>query len=491
MASSSSAIASSSDITINSTFDQQQWTRFSPVAEPSSFTDNLVSSREKEIWSASLDNIRRAAKGKVVLSRQERATKADMIRAILQRCDDDFFSDLRVLVQGGHDEVQGRSSAEIEILSRDEILKEISGVFLVSADERASKTAIVAALSRRASEEIFQRLRLVADGKRRKRVATNEVDGSRKRLRTLEGDNGDCFMTVPSVDERDGCYRDFYDATGNRALAKSVCAVCARECNNQEEGVVELPLEVVPNGERLRPKDDVYHPSHVLIDGMLLEEKGLVKVGETVLAVKICGSCMSALNTECVETPPKYSLANNLWIGTVPWELTVLTVPEQLLIALLYPRVYVFKLTPKGNYNRGDASTLQRGMRGTVSTYEQDFEGVARMTDGKLMPRSPSLLALIMSVTFIGQGPLPKNWLQRTFKVRRSAVKAALQWLKKNNAKYYGDIEISDSRLAALPEDDVPHEVLMNIKQSGDVGMLLQESDGYVPREDVEPEFGQ
>ncbi|KAJ7028348.1 hypothetical protein C8F04DRAFT_890402, partial [Mycena alexandri] len=155
---------------------------------------------------------------------------------------------------------------------------------------------------------------------------------------------------------------------------------------------------------------------------------------------------------------PRYALANNLWLGRTPWELQTLTFPEQLLIALLYPRVYVFKLHPR-SFGPKNPSTLQRGMRGTVSTYDLDTDGVVSMLAGELMPRPPAVLASVISVTYIGVGELPKNWLRTTFRVRRKVVSDALSWLKRNNPKYYGDIKIDEARIAALPEDDVPDEI--------------------------------
>lgn len=46
-------------------------------------------------------------------------------------------------------------------------------------------------------------------------------------------------------------------------------------------------------------------------------------------------------------TPPCYALANQLWIGQIPQQLQVLTFPEQLLVSLVCPHVFVFKLFPK------------------------------------------------------------------------------------------------------------------------------------------------
>ncbi|KAI9069330.1 hypothetical protein FKP32DRAFT_1559926 [Trametes sanguinea] len=151
-------------------------------------------------------------------------------------------------------------------------------------------------------------------------------------------------------------------------------------------------------------------------------------------------------------------------------------------------------LEPAGvmNVRTADDSTFQRGMRGTVSSYELNTRDMASMINGDLMPRPPSVLASVLSITFVGVGRLPKTWLRSTFRVRRHQVARALQWLKVNNPKYYGSISISHDNLAKLPEDDVPEEVMSIVRQSTDAAVVLQESDGYVPEaaegigEDVE-----
>ncbi|KAF7349988.1 ATP-dependent DNA helicase [Mycena venus] len=119
---------------------------------------------------------------------------------------------------------------------------------------------------------------------------------------------------------------------------------------------------------------------------------------------------------------------------------------------------------------------------GTVSTYDLDSDGIASMLAGDLMPRPPAVLASVISVTYIGRGNLPKNWLRSTFRVRRKAVSDALCWLKENNPKYYGHIKIDSSRLAALLEDDVPLAVTSLVRQSTDTGIVDRESTGYVTR---------
>lgn len=125
-------------------------------------------------------------------------------------------------------------------------------------------------------------------------------------------------------------------------------------------------------------------------------------------------------------------------------------------------------------------------MRGNISTYRLNTDAVADMVKGKLMPRPPAILASLISVNFIAVGEVPKAWLHPTFRVRRAVLLRALQWLKQNNPKYYGDIEISEERLNELPEDDVPEEINAIVRQTEDTGILEEETDGYVPRDENE-----
>jgi hypothetical protein len=69
----------------------------------------------------------------------------------------------------------------------------------------------------------------------------------------------------------------------------------------------------------------------------------LLEMDDAGVSCWICFECLKALL-------PKLVLVNNLWIGDVPSVLSVLTIPEQLLIACHFPRCYIFKLFPR-NYD--------------------------------------------------------------------------------------------------------------------------------------------
>jgi hypothetical protein len=172
-----------------------------------------------------------------------------------------------------------------------------------------------------------------------------------------------------------------------------------------------------------------------------------------------------------------------MWIGNVPFALEILTIPEQLLIAMHYPRCFVFKLFPKGGHT-GDPDALQRGMAGNVTTYELNTAQVVEMLQGNMMPRRPQILASVVAVAFIGLGKVPKNWLKSTFRVRRDAVLQALIWLQNNNP-LYKDIIISQENMESLPADDVPEEIMATLRHEENAALVAHERASYVPEDDA------
>lgn len=54
----------------------------------------------------------------------------------------------------------------------------------------------------------------------------------------------------------------------------------------------------------------------------------------------------------------------------------------------------------------GSESSFQKGMRGTMSSYDLDMSGISSMIAGDMMPWPLSVLPSLVSVTFIGHGTL-------------------------------------------------------------------------------------
>ncbi|THG95067.1 hypothetical protein EW026_g6512 [Hermanssonia centrifuga] len=382
-------------------------------------------------------------------------------------------------------------AAKLRLLTTTELRGLISGRLVVPRQHRQPKANLIQWIIAQADEELVAvfieaceaKLAAASEQRRqqkRKRTDTLRTQRQRRRREYIQEEQGydvSRYLEMPSEDELLTCYREFITATSNEAVKHLVCAVCAREVSKEKDRVVTTPLDEIPHPERLIPITT--HEQHDLYSGMLLEPAGVTVIGEQQFA-HLCKDCFDNLE-RAGRDPPLLSLANNLWIGRIPWELQVLTVPEQMLIALLYPRVYVYKLFPKDKSFRPKDETLQRGMRGNVSTYEQDIEGVASMVEGTLMPRPLEILSHVVTITYVGRGQLLKSTLHTTFRVRRAAVRAALLWLKANNSKYYGEIQIDDERLQLLPEDDVPSEIYEIARHTTDIGIVDQESAGYVP----------
>jgi hypothetical protein len=85
---------------------------------------------------------------------------------------------------------------------------------------------------------------------------------------------------------------------------------------------------------------------------------------------------------------------------------------------------------------------------------------VIKMIKGNLMPWPPCILVSLVAITFMGHGELPKSWLKYMFHIHQQVVFEALQWLKEDNLKYYGDIQIDPDQLVVLPNDDIPMEII-------------------------------
>jgi hypothetical protein len=282
------------------------------------------------------------------------------------------------------------------------------------------------------------------------------------------------FMKVPSKEVVDTAIAAFIDRTGNDALAAGICAICAREMKVTELSLQRL--DSIPNPHRLTP--NVAHPNHDLFHRMLLHPPGLSGDG----TCNACTECLRALKSD---RTPKYALANGMWIGRIPHELAHLTLPERILIAKFFPAAYIIKLYPKKKGSRyWDKHQMYSGLKGNVSTYQLDQAQISSMIDGSIMPQVTDVLAATIGITFVGPKNLPEKCMPDMFRVRRSRVRKALEWLKEHNP-LYANITISASRLADLPDDDIPYELTSTAKLSTDVNALYEEQDGYVPSQEA------
>lgn len=276
------------------------------------------------------------------------------------------------------------------------------------------------------------------------------------------------FMTIPTEQEERSCYEAFYNATSNEALLLQTCPICGREKLDRE-------------GQRTMILSDETVLEVLTINGGRDEEekvilRHLLEINEGGVSCWMCLECVRALERHML---PKLSLANNLWIGEIPRELTGLTIPEQLLIARHYPRCYMFKLFPRDVNTHLSLDQLHMGMAGNASLFELNTQEVIEMLKGQLMPSPVRTLASVVAITFVGSRKLPVDWLKKTFRVRRQVVFDALSWLQRYNP-IYADIVIDRNRLDVLPEDDVPEELLTIVRHEEDDELAEKERESYV-----------
>ena len=115
----------------------------------------------------------------------------------------------------------------------------------------------------------------------------------------------------------------------------------------------------------------------------------------------------------------KLALVNNLWLGDVPLELSMLTLLEQMLVSQHFPQCYVVKLYPWDGCGFNPRH-LQQGLLGNVTLYNMNMDAIIDMLKGQLLPHPAIQLVSVLAVTFVGSKKLPKSWLKKLCKKWKS-----------------------------------------------------------------------
>lgn len=315
---------------------------------------------------------------------------------------------------------------------------------------------------------------------KKRRLNENGLDETQQMVCDAPGivPDVDSFLETVSPQCREECIAAFIDSTGNVATSSKVCAVCAGRIFLSE--LVTMSVADLEGNSLLAPH--CFHSAHLLTKGSLLHNSpGCYFTDEHNRSFAyVCKPCSSQLQKK---KTPIQSLANGLWIGALPLELRILTLPERILIARHFPAAYIVKLYPKKKGARSWSNAgFHSALQGNVSTYRLNTNDVAKITDDNVMPPRASILAATIGVTFVGPKNLPEKTLPGFLRVNRARVRAALVWLKANNPIYH-QVSISVERLNELPIDDVPCEISSLARHCEDASLLAQENDGYVPED--------
>lgn len=202
-------------------------------------------------------------------------------------------------------------------------------------------------------------------------------------------------------------------------------------------------------------------------DGIILYNSGLYEENNTKMCT-LCQKCHSALSNERI---PKFSPANDVWLGDIPHELQGLTIPEQKLISLYRHNSCVIKLQSPFH----SSTTAQTALKGNCITFVQNLPNIVSS-----LPLTLNDLSDTLKVIFIGSRPPQRIHLKKILTVRKNKIAQALQWLKKYNV-LYRSVNIDFENIAQLPDDDVPECIMSTIEQKITDEEVLSERVGYIP----------
>ena len=152
---------------------------------------------------------------------------------------------------------------------------------------------------------------------------------------------------------------------------------------------------------------------------------------------QICEGCRRSIRKGVV---PRLALANGLWLGNVPKELSELRFVEKLLIARIRHNCCFVRV----------ASGLKK-----MTSHVIAFQSPTHRVYNELPPPIEELDE-VLAILFTGPCKPTEEDLKRTpILVRRNHVAYALEWLKLNHPDYK-DLEISHENLGKYPEDGPP-----------------------------------
>ncbi|CAF1123464.1 unnamed protein product [Rotaria sp. Silwood1] len=307
-----------------------------------------------------------------------------------------------------------------------------------------------------------------------------------------------------SRDLKENCLKQFLHQMTMSSLAETTCAVCNVRTSVQKSKSV--PLSKITVIESLKVSDEtkalimntqlsnlhcINHDTVTTVnsdgiqmidhaqsistpksssfyceDNIILYANGLFQQNNVNMC-RLCQKCHDALSKERI---PKFSPANDMWLGDVPAELQGLTIPEQKLISLYRHNSCVIKLQSPFH----SATTSQTALKGNCITFIQNIPNIVNS-----LPLKLDDLCDTLKVIFVGSRPPERIHLRKILTVRKKKIIQALQWLKKYNILYQS-IEINLENIAQLPEDDVPESIMSTMEQKISDEDIQSERTGYV-----------
>ncbi|KAL0057234.1 hypothetical protein AAF712_016134, partial [Marasmius tenuissimus] len=255
---------------------------------------------------------------------------------------------------------------------------------------------------------------------------------------------------VPSSTKLD-CIRSYFKHTMWRKPTS--CSCCSRqkhgldvqEYNVQGESQLYCGLQNLRYNVCYPTKpwgNEVFDFGDSLINGLMLNQAGVLSANQSAAAIMICKDCIGALNREKV---PKYSLANDLYCGELPEEFRDMTHFEEMVCSIYRMSAQVFRLYKSNNEKN------PQYMAGNTCAHDMNIISTA-----DVLPRTPSDIQDMLVVVLVGAQKLDRETLKNmdTFRIRKTKVWRFLSWLSQNNP-LYRNVKISTHHLLLYPDEGV------------------------------------
>ncbi|KAH6879353.1 hypothetical protein BKA70DRAFT_1447936 [Coprinopsis sp. MPI-PUGE-AT-0042] len=245
----------------------------------------------------------------------------------------------------------------------------------------------------------------------------------------------------PSLKDLADMAREVYSAFDPSNIEESGCTVCGQLVLRSKLLDVEscgVPLDPLRERGVARKERFCYHEAVVFEEGPIRDYA----------LSEICVDCLECLHKS---KRPVNTLANALWVGSVPDVLQGLTFIEQLLVARVRHNRCVVRV-----------STGATKMVANAIAFESPTPHIY-----KALPPPKRTLNEVLAFIFTGMRPPSDDDLERTpMLVRRNHVRLALEWLVLNHADY-ADVRIDRESLDSYDERGVPVKVIFWKDETG------------------------
>ncbi|CAF4690682.1 unnamed protein product, partial [Rotaria socialis] len=258
-----------------------------------------------------------------------------------------------------------------------------------------------------------------------------------------------CFISPPwpeaiSRGLKETCLRQFLQQMSMSALTETTCSVCNVLSDELKDLTISTQSSTAQNSsginiqtaEHDQSSSTLNSPYFYCKNNIILYVNGLSQQNRVSMCT-VCQKCYDDLSKKQI---PKFSPANNMWLGDVPTELQGLTIPEKKLISVYRHNRCVIKLHSPFH----STTTAQSAIKGNCITFLQNIPNIVNS-----LPLRLDDLCETLKVIFVGARPPERIQLKNVLTVRKKKIIQALYWLKKHNLLYQ-NVDINLENIAQL-----------------------------------------